>query len=96
MAFYDKAIGEAFNLGASREIKILDLANWINDLTGNNKEIVFMERRNWDKKLRLLSNINKAKKILKYKPKVDFKDGLKVTYDWFNTNWKNIEICSEF
>jgi len=96
MTFYEKAIGESFNLGAAREIKIKDLANWINELTGNKKGIVFKKRRNWDKKNRLLSSIDKAKKILNYNPKVDFKKGLKNTHEWFNENWENIHMSAEF
>jgi nucleoside-diphosphate-sugar epimerase len=30
---YEEATGEAFNLGANREIRIIDLAQWVNELT---------------------------------------------------------------
>jgi len=96
MAYYDEAIGEAFNLGASREIKIKDLAKWINELTGNDAGTVFKERRNWDKKTRLLSSIEKAKRVLHYEPKVEFKKGLEYTYQWFVDNWENIKKSAEF
>jgi len=96
MAYYKEAIGEAINLGASREIKIKDLAKWINELTGNDAGIVFKERRAWDKKTRLLSSIEKAKKILNYEPKVEFKKGLEYTYQWFKENWDNIQKSAEF
>ena len=96
MVYYDEAIGEAFNLGTSREIKIEDLAKWINELTKNKAGIEFKERRNWDKKTRLLSSIEKAKKILKYQPKMDFRDGLKKVHRWFEDNWDNISTDAEF
>ncbi len=96
MVHYDAAIGEAFNLGAGREIKIKDLAQWINELSENPSGIVLKERRNWDKKNRLLSDISKANKILGYSPKIDFKEGLGYTYNWFNTYWKQIQSSSEF
>jgi UDP-glucose 4-epimerase len=96
MVHYDEAVGEAFNLGASREIKIKDLAQWINILTKNSGGTVFKKRRHWDKKNRLLSDINKAKKILNYYPKVKFKEGLKNTHRWFLDNWNNIQTSSEF
>ena len=96
MVHYEKAIGEAFNLGTSREIKIMDLAKWINELTGNKTKIVFSERRNWDKKTRLLSSIEKAKRVLKYKPAMDFKKGLEHTHDWFEQNWESIKHSAEF
>jgi len=96
MAYYDKAIGEAFNLGAGREIMIKDLAQWINELTENPSGIVYKERRSWDKKNRLLSDITKAKKILNYEPKTDFKEGLGYAYRWFTENWDNIKKSAEF
>lgn len=96
MVHYKEAIGEAFNLGASREIKIKDLAQWINELTENPGGILFKERRSWDKKNRLLSDISKAKKILGYLPSVDFKEGLGYTFNWFTENWDSIKTCVEF
>lgn len=96
MAYYKDAVGEAINLGAGREIKIKDLAQWVNELTGNKAGIVFKERRDWDKKNRLLSCIDKAKRILNYEPKMDFKEGLKKVYQWFQENWENIERNAEF
>ena len=96
MAFYDEAIGEAFNLGAAREIKIIDLANWINELTRNEAGIVFRGRRSWDKKSRLLSSIEKARRVLQYKPKIDFKRGLDYTQIWFVDKWDKIVDSVEF
>ena len=96
MVYHDKAVGEAFNLGAAREIKIIDLANWINELTDNDAGILFKERRSWDKKNRLLSSIEKARRILHYEPSVDFKEGLGYTYSWFKDNWDNIRLSVEF
>jgi len=96
MGHYEKAVGEAFNLGTSREIKIKDLARWVNELTGNKTKLIFAERRNWDKKNRLLSSIEKAKKVLRYNPSMDFKDGLKLTQKWFKENWTEIKESAEF
>jgi nucleoside-diphosphate-sugar epimerase len=96
MAYYDDAVGEAFNLATSREIRIKDLAKWINDLTGNDAGMVFKERRNWDKKNRLLASIEKARKILGYNPTMGFKDGLKHAHQWFLENWEHIQESAEF
>jgi nucleoside-diphosphate-sugar epimerase len=35
----------------------------------------FAERRDWDKKNRLLASIEKARKMLGYNPNMDFKEG---------------------
>ncbi len=95
-AAYDEAVGEAINLATGREVKILNLANWVNELTGNSAGIVFKERRNWDKKNRLLASIEKGKKILHYRPQTDFKGGLKRVHAWFEENWDNIRKSAEF
>jgi len=96
MGCHEKAVGEAFNLGAGREIKIKDLATWINELTDNDAGIVYKERRDWDKKIRLLSSIDKAKSVLHYEAKIGFKKGLEYTYQWFLENWDNIKKSAKF
>ncbi len=95
-AHYDQAVGEAINLATGKEIRILDLANWVNGLTGNDAGIVFKERRDWDKKTRLLASIEKARRILNYKPETDFKTGLKQVHLWFEKNWDNVRKSAEF
>jgi UDP-glucose 4-epimerase len=91
MAYYKEAIGEAFNLATAREIRIGDLAVWINEITGNKAGIVFKDRRDWDKKNRLLASIEKARKVIGYNPDMDFKEGLKQVNAWFAQNWQNID-----
>jgi len=90
------AIGEAINLATGKEIRILDLATWVNELTANEAGIVYKERRNWDTKNRLLASIEKAKRVLQYEPRTDFKTGLKNVYSWFRKNWDNIRKSAEF
>ncbi len=91
MSSIPDAIGEAFNLGAGREIKISDLADWVNEITGNRSGVVHTERRIWDKKNRLLSSIKKAQETLGYRPTTDFREGLRKTHEWFKVNWIDIE-----
>ena len=94
--YYEEAVGEAFNLGSAREIRIIDLANWINELTGSEAGIVFKARRSWDKKSRLLSSIDKARKVLHYEPEIEFRQGLEYTHQWFLDNWDKIRDSAEF
>jgi nucleoside-diphosphate-sugar epimerase len=96
MGVREEAVGEAFNLGASKEQRVIDMANMVNKLTGNKAGIVYKERRDWDVKTRLLSCITKAEKNLGYKPKMTFENGLKETHRWFMKNWNNIEKSAEF
>ena len=96
MTLVPEAVGEAFNLGTGREIRIRDLAEWINEIANNSSGIEFAERRSWDKKNRLLSSIKKASEVLGYKPTMDFREGLSHTSEWFKENWTRIGESAEF
>lgn len=96
MGLKEEAIGEAINLGSGHETKVIDMANMVNKLTNNKAGIKYIERRNWDVKHRLLSSIDKAKKLLDYKPQTEFKDGVKKLHSWFSENWDDIKKCAEF
>ena len=96
MGIRDEAIGEAFNLGSAKEHRVIDMANMVNKLAGNDAGIVFGERRNWDVKCRLLSSVDKAKKVLGYEPRMGFEDGLRNVNRWFKDNLKNIQRSAEF
>ncbi|MGA2308595.1 MAG: NAD-dependent epimerase/dehydratase family protein [Candidatus Bathyarchaeia archaeon] len=96
MASCEEAVGEAINLGTGKEIRIRDLATWVNELTKNDAGTVFKERRNWDKKTRLLASIDKARKTLGYEPKTEFREGLKRVHQWFVENWENIRKSADF
>ena len=94
--YYEKAVGQEFNLASGRETKIIDLANMINEITGNKAGIKFVSRRKWDTKSRLLASVDKAKELVGYEPKTPFEDGLKETIKWFREKWDNIERSARF
>jgi len=96
MGAVKEAIGEAINLASETETRIIDLAKWVNEVTGNEAGIVFKPRRDWDKAIRRRASIEKARKILGYKPKTDIKSGLRKTYEWFRENMENIKACKRF
>jgi len=75
---------------------VIDLANWINKLTGNEAGIVFKPRRDWDKVVKRRASIKKAGKILGYEPKTVTKMGLKKTYDWILEHKDKIEVSAKF
>jgi len=96
MGVVEEAIGEAINLASGTETKIIDLANWINEMTGNKAGIVFRPRRDWDKAVRRRASIEKARRILGYEPKTDMKTGLRKVYEWIEENKDRIEACVKF
>ena len=96
MGIKEEAIGEAINLGSGEDHRVIDLANIVNEFTDNNAGIKYVKRRDWDVKTRLLSSIDKAKKLLGYKPQMEFEEGLKKVHEWCVENLDNINRSAEF
>jgi UDP-glucose 4-epimerase len=91
-----EAVDEAINIASETETKVIDLANMINELTGNKNGLKFVERRKWDKIIRRRASIEKARKILGYDPEIDMKTGIRRTIDWFLENKEKIEASVGF
>ncbi len=70
------------NIGNPDEITILDFAKEIIKLTGTKQKIIFQPLPKDDPKQRQ-PNIDKARGILGWQPKVSRSEGLKITYDYF-------------
>jgi len=96
MAVVDDAVGEAFNLATSNETEVIEMAEMINERVGNQGNIEYVGRRDWDNKKRIVGSIDKSQTVLGYEPTVDFADGLDRVHDWFETNWDRIDECAEF
>ncbi len=89
-----EAVGQAMNLASGRETHIIDMANMVNELTGNKGGIKHIERLKWDTKDRLLASIDKARSILGYEPKMPFREGLERNVKWFRDNWDAIRLSA--
>ncbi|HEY6586469.1 MAG TPA: UDP-glucuronic acid decarboxylase family protein [Candidatus Methanoperedens sp.] len=70
------------NIGNPEEHTILEFAKFIIKLTGTNSRIIFKELPEDDPKQRR-PDITKARKILKWEPKVSLEQGLKNTIQYF-------------
>jgi UDP-glucose 4-epimerase len=81
-----EAVGEAFNLASETETKVIDIANSVNEITGNTGGIEFTARRDWDKIVRRRASIEKANRVLGYKPEMKIKEGIQRTHDWIVEN----------
>jgi len=91
-----EAIGEAINLGSGTETRVIDMAHEVNRLTGNSLGVIHIQRRDWDAKTQLISSIDKAKRLLNYRPQTTFHKGLRHVHEWFVENWENITKSAEF
>ena len=72
------------NIGNPDEISLLDFANEILDLTGRKVKIIFKPLPEDDPKQRE-PDIARAAELLKWKPRVSRKEGLKITYEYFKS-----------
>jgi UDP-glucose 4-epimerase len=76
-----------FNLGATREISILDLAKLIWKLVRGDeppkiKLIPYQTFGKYEDVMRRIPDITRARKILGFEPRVDLEDGLRRTIEW--------------
>jgi nucleoside-diphosphate-sugar epimerase len=77
------AIGHAFNIGNPRStVTIYNLARDIVRLSGSSSSIEFVRWPYVDVELRI-PNIDKARELLGFEPRVDLEEGLTRTIDWY-------------
>src|SRR6187402_3696316 len=72
------------NIGNPNEISLLDFAREIQLLSGSESKIVFEPLPTDDPKQRK-PDITRAQTILGWEPKIDRKEGLKITYEYFSS-----------
>ena len=78
-----EAVGEVFNVGNERSVlTILDLAKQIRRLMEADVEIKFRPLHYTDVEMRI-PNVDKARKLLGWEPKVDLDEGLFRTIAWY-------------
>ncbi|MGV8018874.1 MAG: NAD-dependent epimerase/dehydratase family protein [Ignavibacteria bacterium] len=78
-----KAVGEIYNIGNPKgTITISSLAEKIVLLTGTKSKIKYIPKNYVDVELRIPS-IEKAQKVLGFKPKIDLTEGILKTYKWY-------------
>ncbi len=92
----EEAIGQEMNIASAAETEIVEMANTVNELTGNKGGLLYTDRRKWDTKSRLLASVDRARDLLGYAPKTDFARGLRNTISWFEKNWEAIQRDAEF
>ncbi len=78
-----EAVGEAFNVGNPRSVlTIYDLARMVLRLTGSRSRLTFVDWPHTDVELRI-PNIDKARRLLGFEPRVDLEEGLQRTIAWY-------------
>jgi len=79
----EEAAGEVFNIGNTRSVvTIFDLAQRVRRLTGEQVEIGFAPLGYVDVEMRI-PNVDKARTLLGWEPKIDLDEGLERTIAWY-------------
>lgn len=84
----DVGLSLPVNLGNPNEMKVVEIARLISEMTGNSSEIEFLPLPIDDPKRRC-PNISRARRLLGWEPKVKLEDGLTATIDYFRTCGEN-------
>ncbi|MEW6221765.1 MAG: UDP-glucuronic acid decarboxylase family protein [Candidatus Hadarchaeota archaeon] len=82
LAFKGGLKGEVVNVGNPREVKVLEVAKLVKKITGTKSEIVFKPLPK-DDPVRRRPDISKARRLLKWEPKVPLEAGLQKTIEYF-------------
>jgi dTDP-glucose 4,6-dehydratase len=78
----DSSEHEPTNIGNPQEITIKEFAERIRRLTGTKSELIFKPLPQDDPKQRC-PDITKARRILKWEPRVNLEEGLRLTLEYF-------------
>jgi UDP-glucose 4-epimerase len=86
LAMSDVAKNQTYNLEGARKVTVLEVAERIRSLIGEQVRIEFMPERVGDFGGKEVSS-EKAMRELGWKRKVDFEEGSKKTIEWFCEKW---------
>lgn len=83
--------GEVYNLASGAETSILELAELVNELTGNQTQIALTPARDWDHSGQRYGSTDKATAELAFDCEVGLREGLERTVAWTRDNLSRIE-----
>src|SRR5690606_562723 len=85
--------GGVYNIASGMETSIKELAELINEITGNATPLDLKPAREWDRSGKRYGDPTKAKEQLGFEAKTSLRDGLEKTISWTNENYEAIERC---
>ena len=93
-------IGNFYNIGSNKNLTNLKVCEHLisvakkNSILGTKVKINFVKDRPGHD-IRYALNSNKIKRELNWKPRINFKEGIKLTFDWYNKNRKYYKSISK-
>ncbi len=87
--------GDVYNLASGAETSILELAELVNELTGNETPVALTPARDWDHSGQRYGSPDKATAELAFSCEVGLREGLERTVAWTRDNLPRIERAIE-
>jgi UDP-glucose 4-epimerase len=85
--------GGVYNLASGVETTIRELAELVNEVTGNPTPIALTPARDWDHSGQRFGATEKARRELAFEVRTPLREGLETTVDWTRENLEWIERC---
>jgi nucleoside-diphosphate-sugar epimerase len=85
--------GEVYNLASGVETTIRELAEMINELTGNPTPIALTPARDWDHSGQRFGDTSKSRRELGFEARTELREGLERTIEWMRANRDFIDAC---
>ena len=86
LAMKDQAANQTYNLEGSQKVTVLQVAEGIRKILGDQVKIEFVPERPGDFGGKQIS-AEKAFKELAWKPTITFDEGLRITVEWLRKKW---------
>jgi nucleoside-diphosphate-sugar epimerase len=87
--------GDVYNIASGKETTILELANIINEITGNKAGVAYLPPRPWDHSGKRFGSTEKALRELDFTASVQLREGIVRTAAWTRENLPRIRQCIE-
>jgi len=85
--------GGVYNLASGVETNIRQLAETINELTGNPTPVDLKPARDWDRSGKRFGSTEKSEREIGFKAQISLRDGLEKTVGWTRENMDTIRCC---
>ena len=79
----DAAVGAVMDIGSGVSTPVKDVAKLVIELTDGRSQIKFTPLRTGEAKVRTVSDVSAAKKLLGWAPRVSLREGLRRTIPWY-------------
>lgn len=85
--------GDVYNIASGEETSILELAELVNELTGNPAPPAIRPPREWDRSGRRFGSTEKAARELGFRAEIPLAEGIRATVEWMRENLELIDAC---